>query len=78
MSLDLGGLHGLAFLECYRCQPPTFQVVHLVRGDHGADQRAYCHAVPSKDVLEQARGLREGGATVGQVLEYIVQAWTEE
>lgn len=74
MALEVSGLEGIAFLECYRCHPPTYQVVHLVRGEPG-DLRAYCHAVPGKDTLEQARGLREGGAPIGQVLEFINEAW---
>lgn len=78
MVFEPTGVMGLGFIECYRCTPATYQIVHFVRGDHNADVRAYCHAVKDKDTLEQARGMRDGGSSVGQVLEFVIQSWASE
>ena len=77
MVFELGTLTGLATLECYRCKPASFQVIHIIRG-LGSDERAYCHAVKDKETLDHVQGMLAGGSSVGQVLEYIIQTWAEE
>jgi hypothetical protein len=71
MALETTG-RALHFLACYRCEPATFQVAETVEHE---GWRCYFHQCPSEQIFHEAKGMRDEGASVGDVLAFLALAW---